>query len=174
MQTQVRDIYMRVIDTTIENARAEFQDNGVANTTLVHLETLKTRWRERLLASQDFTDDPLVMRGSAASSARAARAVRGEKRKAEDAGPASKRSRTTPSAEDDDEKYKDDSDLGSSSGDSDIQSAGSDPDVDNYILAQSDRVRKGGGKWKVQLKEGIAHINGRDYLFNRATCDLDW
>lgn len=61
-----------------------------------------------------------------------------------------------------------------SSGDSDIGSAGSDPEADNYILAQHDRVRKGPGKWKVQLKEGIAHINGRDYLFNKATCDLDW
>lgn len=37
-------------------------------------------------------------------------------------------------------------------------------------------VKKGGGngKWKVRLKDGILHMNGRDYLFSKANCDLDW
>lgn len=224
MQTQVREMYLKVIEATVENARAEFVDNGVAAPTVAHLETLRQRWRERLLQTQDFSEDPMFMRGGggASSSRSATRSVRagqivsmgpaglpagpgvratggmkaeavavgasagagassgagssagrGSKRKGDDTGPPSKRARRTAEEEDDDEKYKDDSELGSSSGDSDIQSAGSDPEVDNFILAQHDRVRKG-GKWKVQLKEGIAHINGRDYLFNKATCDLDW
>lgn len=235
MQGGVRDMYMRVIDMTIENARVEWTEAKADDEALTSLDALKNRWRERLLHVQDFSEDPLIVRTSAAGNARARSSARGTRGapaaaaappgsissligptappypyggaaaqagalgsngvKVEGAAvgaggakrdasqlahvangggqqPAAKRPRRP---DDDEAAYNCNSDLGSSSDESDDEySAGSDPEVDNYILAQHDRVRKGAGKWKVQLKEGIAHINGRDYLFNKATCDLDW
>lgn len=188
MQQSVKEMYLKVIDATIDAARLEFQENSATDASLGHLETLKTRWVQRLIATQDFTDDPELTRATAGtgSSRRSNAAGQGgqvvsvgpssKKRAAKGAGngePAKKRPRRE-EEEDDGEPEKANSDLGSSSDDSDVGSAGSDPEVDNYILAQHDRVRKGTGKWKVHLKEGIAHINGRDYLFNKAICDLDW
>lgn len=75
------------------------------------------------------------------------------------------------------EVVNDNEDLGSAdSDDDDSSAAGSDGNAENYILAQNDSVKKGGGngKWKVRLKDGILHLNGRDYLFSKANCDLDW
>jgi Transcription factor IIA, alpha/beta subunit len=71
----------------------------------------------------------------------------------------------------------DNEDLDSADSDDELGSAGgSDQDAENYVLAQHDSVKKGGGngKWKVRLKDGILHLNGRDYLFSKAACDLDW
>lgn len=64
--------------------------------------------------------------------------------------------------------------VGSDSDDSEIQSDSDDDDAENFILAQHDKVKKGSGKWKVSLKDGIIHCNGRDYLFSKGSCDLDW
>lgn len=58
--------------------------------------------------------------------------------------------------------------------DDDDPDVASDPEVDNYVLAQCERVRKDDRKWKVHLKEGIAQINGRDYPFITAACDFAW
>lgn len=76
-----------------------------------------------------------------------------------------------------DEVVNDNENLDSSDDDDDMDGdGGSDAEADNYILAQHDSVKKGGGngKWKVRLKDGILHLNGRDYLFSKASCDLDW
>lgn len=60
-----------------------------------------------------------------------------------------------------------------SSVDSELEGDSDQEDPDHFILAQHDKVRKG-QKWKVMLRDGVVHINGRDYLFGRATCDLEW
>lgn len=61
------------------------------------------------------------------------------------------------------------------SSDSDKGDESEDEAAENLVLAQHDRVRKGPGqKWKVILREGIVSIRGREYLFNKATCDLDF
>jgi Transcription factor IIA, alpha/beta subunit len=71
------------------------------------------------------------------------------------------------------EKVNSNEDLGSEDSDDEQSEGGSDGDFENYILAQHDTVKKG-AKWKVRLKDGILHLNGRDYLFSKASCDLDW
>lgn len=167
MQAQVKEMYLKIIDATIDNARLEFTENGAEEATLGNLETLKARWVQRLLATQDFTDDPAMVRASSGGTRkRTATGAAGE--------PANKRSRQQESDIDEGEPLEANPDLGSSGDDTD-ESDGSDPEVDNYILAHHDRVRKGTtGEWKVHLKEGVAHINGRDYLFNKGVCDLDF
>lgn len=86
--------------------------------------------------------------------------------------PPTKRARTeTP---DDDDGVIDNvaEDLDSSD-DSDVAGDESDEEVENLVLAQHEKVKKG-NKWKIILKDGIISIRGREYLFNKATCDLDF
>jgi hypothetical protein len=86
-----------------------------------------------------------------------------------DGEPAPKRARR------EEEEVNANEDLGSDDSD-DEQSDASDGECLNFIVAQHDSVKKGGGngKWKVRLKDGILHLNGREYLFSKASCDLDW
>lgn len=60
-----------------------------------------------------------------------------------------------------------------SSDDSDVAGDESDEEAENLVLAQHEKVKKG-HKWKVILKDGIVSIRGREYLFSKATCDLDF
>jgi len=73
--------------------------------------------------------------------------------------------------EDDDEGGADDADLGSDLDDSDGEI---DEESDNIVLCQYDKVSRTKNKWKCVLKDGIMLINGRDYLFHKATGDFEW
>lgn len=44
----------------------------------------------------------------------------------------------------------------------------------NFITCQYEKVTRSKNKWKCILKDGMMHINGRDYAFHRATCDFEW
>lgn len=83
----------------------------------------------------------------------------------------------------------DDSDLGSDLGiDSDeINSDLDDPESDdinsdedndnpeaNIMLCLYDRVQRVRNRWKCNLKDGIANIDGQDYAFQKATGDSEW
>ena len=65
----------------------------------------------------------------------------------------------------------DDADLGSDLDDSDGEI---DEESDNIVLCQYDKVSRTKNKWKCVLKDGIMLINGRDYLFHKATGDFEW
>jgi transcription initiation factor TFIIA large subunit len=39
--------------------------------------------------------------------------------------------------------------------------------TDHIILCQYEKVSRIKNKWKCVLKDGVGHINGRDYVFNR-------
>ena len=80
---------------------------------------------------------------------------------------------------DDDE----DSDLDDSNDlDSDINSELDDDDPEDQdddqegqiALCLYDKVQRIKSKWKCSLKEGIANINGKDYVFNKATGECEW
>uniref|UniRef100_A0A6T6C081 Uncharacterized protein n=1 Tax=Compsopogon caeruleus TaxID=31354 RepID=A0A6T6C081_9RHOD len=49
-----------------------------------------------------------------------------------------------------------------------------DTEVDNFVLAQHDKVISKKQKWKVQLRDGVIHVNEREYIFSRMQCELDW
>lgn len=239
-QEQVKEIYLRVIDATIEGARAEFIEKGF-NEKIETLQQLKDRWSIRFTEMRDFTDDPeLVDRPS--SSAKGSKAKKskkskdnpnlvpvfkdpekkspGKQQKSSDKSthpiqngkvsvenltnanddsvviprkPKSEIVKTEPGAEvitiaDDeppakrqrremtDEKEVNKSEnLDSSDSDEDIRGVNEEDEAkaENFILAQHDRLRKG-NKWKIPLREGIVHIRGKEYLFNKATCDLEF
>jgi len=72
---------------------------------------------------------------------------------------------TAPEPEDEGE------DLGSGD-DSDDDSE--EPDTDNLIICTFEKVSRVKNKWKMSLKCGVMNLNGRDYLFHRATGEGEW
>eukprot|EP00741_Cyanophora_paradoxa_P005343 tig00000880_g5182.t1 len=74
--------------------------------------------------------------------------------------------------EEDDERAEGGDDLGSSDDDDDETNV--DPETDHLILSQFDKVARTKNKWKVQLREGIMHLNGRDYIFAKANGEFTW
>ncbi|KAL5009391.1 hypothetical protein ScPMuIL_014972 [Solemya velum] len=47
-------------------------------------------------------------------------------------------------------------------------------DTDNVVVCQYDKINRNKNKWKFNLKDGIMNLNGRDYLFQKATGDSEW
>jgi hypothetical protein len=44
----------------------------------------------------------------------------------------------------------------------------------NFILSIAEKVYRRNTKWRVFLKDGILHINGKDLLFNLCKCEFYW
>jgi len=73
--------------------------------------------------------------------------------------------------EDGDDKPKDDDEeLGSDLDDEDE----AEPDTDHLVLCQFEKVTRIKNKRKVNLKDGVMHLNGRDTLFHKATGEFEW
>merc|ERR1712232_798772 len=49
-----------------------------------------------------------------------------------------------------------------------------EPETSDIVLCQFEKVTRVKTKHKCQLKDGIMHLNGRDYLFNKATADFEF
>ncbi|KAI0233337.1 transcription factor IIA subunit alpha [Massospora cicadina] len=46
--------------------------------------------------------------------------------------------------------------------------------VEHIILCQYDKVSRTKNRWRCSLKDGIILVNGKDYLFNKATGEFQW
>lgn len=85
---------------------------------------------------------------------------------------------------DDDDDDEDDSDIFNDSDDinSDLDEGlesekSDDEDADQegqIMLCLYDKVQRVKNKWKSNLKEGVANINGKDYVFQKATGECEW
>mmetsp|Transcript_22487 Transcript_22487/g.31280 ORF Transcript_22487/g.31280 Transcript_22487/m.31280 type:complete len:242 (-) Transcript_22487:210-935(-) len=64
----------------------------------------------------------------------------------------------------------DDDDLGLADDDEDDK----EPETLNLVLTQFEKVHRMKSKWKCNLKDGILHLNGRDYAFSRANGEFDF
>ena len=71
---------------------------------------------------------------------------------------------------DDDDEGDDIEELGSDDDDADD----AEPETENSIQCQFDRVSRSKNRWKAQLRDGIMRINGRDYCFKSATGEMTW
>ncbi|PXF42785.1 Transcription initiation factor IIA subunit 1 [Gracilariopsis chorda] len=220
-QAHVREVYLRVIDATIEGVRAELVEKG-ADAAIESLAVLKKRWAERL-HTHDFSDDPAIIDKSSKSSSKkptkkpdpnltpkvpikspasrnglipvksltndtdesAAPPLPSIPRKSPPTPPS--RAKADPQVVElnveepplkrqrvpvDDGQAEDKGEALDSSDSEDGFEDDGEP-AENLVLAQYEKVRKG-PKWKLILKEGIVLIRGREYLFNKATCDLDF
>ncbi|KAJ1981535.1 transcription factor IIA subunit alpha [Dimargaris cristalligena] len=62
--------------------------------------------------------------------------------------------------------------------DSDDEEANTDQaggeDTEHIILCQYDKVGRQKNRWKCVLKDGILLIDGKDYLFHKATGEFEW
>ncbi|KAI8324257.1 TFIIA-domain-containing protein [Martensiomyces pterosporus] len=64
------------------------------------------------------------------------------------------------------------SDLDDSDEEDDYEGGGEE--TEHIVLCQYDKVTRSKNKWKCVLRDGIMLINGRDYLFQKATGDFEW
>ncbi|KAI8141225.1 transcription factor IIA, alpha/beta subunit [Fennellomyces sp. T-0311] len=69
-----------------------------------------------------------------------------------------------------------DDDINSDLDDSDDADDDADggEEIEHIILCLYDKVTRTKNKWKCVLKDGIMLVNGRDYLFHRASGDFEW
>lgn len=59
-QQQVRDLYLKIIDETVENVRTQLDDQPDSRA-LESLDILKSRWQARLTQTHDFKEDPRII-----------------------------------------------------------------------------------------------------------------
>lgn len=64
------------------------------------------------------------------------------------------------------EKAKDGADLDE---DLDDDEPGEAEEGGNLVVAQYDKVVRNKNRWKCTMKHGIVHIDGREYVFSKAT-----
>ncbi|KAJ3297402.1 transcription factor IIA subunit alpha [Rhizoclosmatium sp. JEL0117] len=75
--------------------------------------------------------------------------------------------------DDDDEEDDENNRLGSDLDSKDDESE-DEPDFNNLILCQYEKVNRTKNKWKCVFKDGIVHVHGKDYLFHKGTADFEW
>lgn len=66
------------------------------------------------------------------------------------------------------------SDLDDSDEDQDSYNEDEDLETGMIMLCLYDKVQRVKSKWKYVLKDGIANINGKDYVFAKATGESEW
>jgi len=44
----------------------------------------------------------------------------------------------------------------------------------DIVFCTYDKVARVKNKWKCILKDGMIHINGKDYLFSKCTGEFEW
>lgn len=71
--------------------------------------------------------------------------------------------------DDDDDEAKGDEELNS-----DLDESDEEPDTEHIVLCQYEKVTRVKNKRKANLKDGIMHINGKDYIFSKANGEFDW
>ncbi|KAI9030029.1 transcription factor IIA, alpha/beta subunit-domain-containing protein [Phycomyces nitens] len=76
----------------------------------------------------------------------------------------------------DGEAEDDENDINSDLDDTDEEAEDGEggEEIEHIILCLYDKVTRTKNKWKCVLKDGIMLVNGRDYLFHRATGDFEW
>ncbi|EMD33704.1 hypothetical protein CERSUDRAFT_117780 [Gelatoporia subvermispora B] len=79
---------------------------------------------------------------------------------------------SSPSKPDDSEAINSDLDD-SDSGDDEEGDEGGGADTD-IVFCTYDKVARVKNKWKCILKDGMIHINGKDYLFAKCTGEFEW
>lgn len=187
----VRPVYTYIVDSVIAHARAHFLQDGVDESVL---EELKLRWEAKLASSDIFNSaegevdeakeeaEGASNPGEADEDAGGAEAGKRPSGDGSEDGPASKKRKTdqalktatagasTSAAQAEDGKKETEKEKDKDVLDSDLEDdEGAEDDVQNMVLAQYDKVVRNKNKWKCTMKNGIVHIDGREYVFSKAT-----
>ncbi|KAJ1968438.1 transcription factor IIA subunit alpha [Dispira parvispora] len=81
-----------------------------------------------------------------------------------DAGP-------TPAVEEDEDAINSDLD---DSDDDEGNNDGTGEETEHIIICQYDKVTRQKNRWKCILRDGILLLDGKDYLFHKATAEFEW
>ena len=46
--------------------------------------------------------------------------------------------------------------------------------LENVVVCQFDKIQRVRNKWRFHLKDGIMSLNGKDFVFQKATGDGEW
>lgn len=76
--------------------------------------------------------------------------------------------------DDDEDELNSDDNINSDLDDDDDDDNDDENETDHLILCQYEKVTRIKNKWKCSLKDGIINVNGKDYLFQKATGDFEW
>ncbi|WFD14087.1 transcription factor IIA subunit alpha [Malassezia arunalokei] len=182
--------FRHIIDDVITNVRQDFEDMGIEKEVL---EELQRSWEAKLVATQvaefDGAAGQPTPRGIYDVDARQdgvsvvppvpAAPIKAEQEshqvKPEDEHNASQKRKRDPSDEgkresdQDDDAHKDE--IGSDLDDSDDDDGDGSEDM---ILCLYDKVQRVKNKWKCVLRDGVASIGGRDYLFSKCNGEFEW
>jgi len=68
------------------------------------------------------------------------------------------------------------SDLDDSDDDDNLAGGADDPvgGAKDIVFCTYDKVQRVKNKWKCVLKDGMVHLNGKDYLFSKCTGEFEW
>jgi len=47
-------------------------------------------------------------------------------------------------------------------------------DTENVVVCKYDKISRLRMRWKLKLMDGVMHLNGRDYVFQKAHGEVDW
>ena len=182
--------FRHIIDDVITNVRQDFEDMGIEKEVL---EELQRSWEAKLVATQvaefEGAAGQPTPRGIYDVDARQdgvsvvppvpAAPIKAEQEshqvKPEDEHSASQKRKRDPSDEgkresdQDDDAHKDE--IGSDLDDSDDDDGDGSEDM---ILCLYDKVQRVKNKWKCVLRDGVASIGGRDYLFSKCNGEFEW
>lgn len=53
-----------------------------------------------------------------------------------------------------------------------MQEEADNENIENVGFALYEKVQRSKNRWRCNLKYGVFYINGKEYMFNRATTDL--
>mmetsp|Transcript_33529 Transcript_33529/g.74189 ORF Transcript_33529/g.74189 Transcript_33529/m.74189 type:complete len:213 (+) Transcript_33529:1523-2161(+) len=54
----------------------------------------------------------------------------------------------------------------------DSENEDDDEEVANFLCCQFEKVNRTKNRWKISMKDGVFHIDGKDYLFKKANAEL--
>ena len=182
-------LYEQIINDVINESRQDFENSGIDEATL---QDLRKIWRDNLTATKvaNFSWAPQLNPLEQSIGANGLPIIPGMQVKTEQDG---QKSFEFAVKDDSGEIAKslhkslkkekamaslDSDDINSDLDDSDEDADNSDEDEDDgegmIILCLYEKVLRVKNKWKCNLKDGIANINGKDYAFAKATGESEW
>lgn len=75
---------------------------------------------------------------------------------------------------DEDEHVDEENPLNSDDDQSDDEDLETLFDAENVVMCQFEKVHRARQKWKFSLKDGIMHIDGKDYCFQKCSGEAEW
>uniref|UniRef100_A0AC35G1B6 TFIIA n=1 Tax=Panagrolaimus sp. PS1159 TaxID=55785 RepID=A0AC35G1B6_9BILA len=184
----IEELYRSVIQDVIEQSKEAFLDENIDADILFQIQKA---WEEKINASGAADLNPKVQPVPAVRPAQVKQQRTATRPNIPqlDGGPHMSDSSSDDEEDDDplsrmvnriDDKAEDDDEGGDEDplNSADDQSDDEDLDTlfqcDNIIVCQFEKVNRARNKWKFNLKDGVMHLEGKDYCFQKCTGEAEW